>query len=83
MFQRGSGCSRSETPGGQAPFERGERQGRWKESPEVPVSCFFGDKKAKGERGMKKAGASSKIQRKKARKVQKPTRVRAPLQFER
>jgi hypothetical protein len=83
MFQRGSGCSRSGTPSGQAPFERGERQGRWKESPEVPVTCFFGGKGEKNERGMKKAGASSKIQRKKAREVPKPTRVRAPLQFER
>jgi hypothetical protein len=54
----------------------------WKESPGVSVFCFLGGKKGKNERGMKKAGASSHIQWKKTREVQKLKRATASLQFE-
>jgi hypothetical protein len=56
--------------------------GRWKETPEVPVSWLFGVGKEKNERGMKKAGASSHIRRKQARKAQKLKRATASLRFE-
>jgi hypothetical protein len=55
---------------------------RWKETLEVPTSRFFGVEKEKSERGMKKAGASSNIRRKKARKTQKLKRATASLRFE-
>jgi hypothetical protein len=82
MFLRGSGRRRLETPDGSAPLERGERPSRWKETPEVPAPYFFGDRGKKNERGMKKAGASSHIQRKKTREVPKLKRATASLQFE-
>jgi hypothetical protein len=56
--------------------------GRWKETPGVPAFHFFGAGKKKNERGMKKAGASSHIQRKQTREVQKLKRATASLQFE-
>jgi hypothetical protein len=56
---------------------------RWKETPGVPASCFFGGKKKKNGRGMKKAGASSHIRRKQTREVQKLKRATASPQFER
>jgi hypothetical protein len=51
------------TPDGSAPFVRRERPGRWKETPGVPASGFFGNEKKKNERGMKKASVSSQIRR--------------------
>jgi hypothetical protein len=82
MFQRNGGCGRSKTPDGSAPFEKREMPGHWKETPGVWVFCFFGGKKGKNERGMKKAGASSHIRWKKTREVQKLKRATASLQFE-
>jgi hypothetical protein len=70
------------TPDGSAPFERRERPGRWKETPGVPASYFFGIEKRKNERGMKKARASSQIRRTKTREVPKLKRATASLQFE-
>jgi hypothetical protein len=55
---------------------------RRKETLGVLAFCFFGDEKKKNERGMKKAGASSKIRRKQAREVQKLKRATASPQFE-
>jgi hypothetical protein len=70
------------TPDGSALFAKRETPGRWKETPGVPASGFFGDWKEKNERGMKKASASSHIQRKQTREVPKLKRATASLQFE-
>jgi hypothetical protein len=82
MFLKGSGRRRLETPDGSASFAKREKPSRWKETPEVPAFCFFGDRKRKNERGMKKAGASSQIQRKQTREVQKLKRATASPHFE-
>jgi hypothetical protein len=55
---------------------------RWKETLEVPVSRFFGVGEKKNEKGTKKAGASSNIQRIQAREAQKLKRAMASLRFE-
>jgi hypothetical protein len=56
---------------------------RWRESPGVSVLRIFGDEEQKNERGRKKKGTSSQIQRRKTREVQKLRRARAPLSLER
>jgi hypothetical protein len=82
MFLRDGGRRRLETPDGSAPFVKRETPSRWKETPGVPAFCFFGDGKKKNERGMKKAGASSHIQWKQTREVQKLKRATASPRFE-
>jgi hypothetical protein len=52
---------------------------RWKESLGAPTLGFFGGREEKSERGMKKAGASSKIRRKETWEVRKLKRAWAPL----
>jgi hypothetical protein len=58
-------------------------QSRWKETPGVPVSGFFGGEKMKNERGRKKKGTSSQVQWRRTREVQNLRRARAPLSLER
>jgi hypothetical protein len=70
------------TPNGSAPFEKRETPSRWKETPGVQASGFFGNEKKKNGRGMKKASASSQIRRKETREVPKLKRATASLQFE-
>jgi hypothetical protein len=61
-----------ETPGGPAPLERGEMPRRRGNSPEAPLSGFFGGREVKSVRGAGKRDASSRARRKEARKVEDP-----------
>jgi hypothetical protein len=74
--------SRSGTPSRQAPFERGETLGRWKESLEAPVSGIFGGQRQKSEKGRKKGEAFSNIRRMKTWKAPKLKRAEATLASE-
>jgi hypothetical protein len=82
MFLRDGGSRRLRTSDGSAPLEKGEMPSRWRETLEVQVLGFFGSQEQKNGRGMKKAGASSHIQRKQTREMQKLKRATASPRFE-
>jgi hypothetical protein len=65
MLQRGGEDQSVKNTRRVAPFERREKQSRWKEAPGVPVLRIFGGGEGKNERGRKKKGTSSQVQWKK------------------